>query len=136
MGAKKGSPAEIYPIFIVKRSKDLMIRGSDFYAVWDEDKGQWSTDQDDVTRMIDREMEEFKKKQGDALGSSKIMYMWNSDTGSIDKWLKYVKKQLPDNYHQLDTKLIFQNSPVKREDYSSKRLPFVRDATSINFLPS
>ena len=24
---------EIYPKFIIKRSKDLMIRGSDFYAI-------------------------------------------------------------------------------------------------------
>ena len=31
---KKSGPAEIYPVFIVKKSKDLMIRGGDFYAVW------------------------------------------------------------------------------------------------------
>ena len=124
MGAKKGSPAEIYPIFIVKRTKDLMIRGSDFYAVWDEDKGVWSTDQDDVTKMVDDAMEAYKQKLGDSIGNAKIQYMWNSDSGSIDKWIKYVKKQLPDNYHQLDTKLIFQNDPIRKEDYASKRLPY------------
>lgn len=124
MGAKKGSPAEIYPIFIVKKTKDLMIRGSDFYAVWDEDKGSWSTEQDDVTKMVDDAMEAYKAKLGDSIGDARIQYMWNSDSGSIDKWIKYVKKQLPDNYHQLDTKLVFQNDPVKKEDYSSKRLPY------------
>ena len=115
---------EIYPIFVVKRTKDLMIRGSDFYAVWDENKGCWSTDQDDVTRMVDEAMEAYQKKMVDTIGNAKIKYMWNSDSGTIDKWIKYVKKQLPDNYHQLDTKLIFQNDPVKKEDYSSKRLPY------------
>ena len=34
---KRGT-IEIYPKFIIKKSKDLMIRGSDFYAVWMEDE--------------------------------------------------------------------------------------------------
>lgn len=25
---------EVYPNFIITKSKDLMIRGSDFYAIW------------------------------------------------------------------------------------------------------
>ena len=28
---------EVYPKFIIKKIKDLMIRGGDFYAVWDEE---------------------------------------------------------------------------------------------------
>ena len=35
---------EIYPRFIVKKSNDLMIRGGDFYAIWIEERGLWSTD--------------------------------------------------------------------------------------------
>lgn len=41
---------EIYPKFIIKKSKDLMIRGSDFYAVWLEKRGLWSTDEQDHLR--------------------------------------------------------------------------------------
>ena len=51
MGSRKGEPPEIYPKFIAKQSKDLMIRGGDFYAVWDEAKGCWSTCQDDVVTV-------------------------------------------------------------------------------------
>jgi hypothetical protein len=40
---KKDGPVEIYPEFLVKSSKDLMIRGGDFYAFWDEDRGVWAT---------------------------------------------------------------------------------------------
>ena len=37
--SKRGT-IEIYPKFIINnRSKDLMIRGGDFYAVWLEDRG-------------------------------------------------------------------------------------------------
>lgn len=124
---KKDAPPEIYPIFIAKKSKDLMIRGKDFYAVWDERCGQWSTNQDDVVDMIDSAMDQYRRDNMEAfpaLEHARMMYMWNADTGSIDKWHKYVQKQLADNYHPLDEKLVFMNTPSCREDYSSKRLNY------------
>ena len=33
----------VFPIFLVGESKDLMIRGGDFYAIWIEEKQLWST---------------------------------------------------------------------------------------------
>ena len=54
---KRGT-IEIYPKFIIKKSKDLMIRGSDFYAVWMEERGLWSTDEQDALQMIDRALKE------------------------------------------------------------------------------
>ena len=39
---------EIYPKFIIKKSTDLMIRGGDFYAIWIEERGLWSTDEQDA----------------------------------------------------------------------------------------
>ena len=44
---------EIYPKFIIKKSSDLMIRGGDFYAIWLEDRGLWSTDEQDALQLID-----------------------------------------------------------------------------------
>ena len=38
---------EIYPKFIIKESSDLMIRGGDFYAIWVEERGLWSTKEQD-----------------------------------------------------------------------------------------
>ena len=43
---------EIYPKFIIKKSKDLMIRGSDFYAVWMEERNLWSTDEFQQNRHL------------------------------------------------------------------------------------
>lgn len=119
----KNSPVEIYPEFITTSSRDLMIRGKDFYAIWDEEKGQWSTSMDDVIRLIDHEMEVYKKNSVD-LENAKILYMKYSSFGSIDQWWKYVKKQASDNYHPLDEKLVFLNTPARREDYSSKHLNY------------
>ena len=42
---------EIYPKFIIKKSSDLMIRGGDFYAIWIEERGLWSTDRNHWLKM-------------------------------------------------------------------------------------
>ena len=127
---KKTGPAEIYPVFVVRGSKDLMIRGGDFYAIWDETKGLWSKSQDDAIDLIDHELEQYKK-DNPALADAKVLYLWNGDTGMIDKWHKYCQKQMRDNFHNLDEKLIFANSPVNREDYASMRLPYALEEGSI-----
>ena len=120
---KKDGVYVIRPTFITRTSKDLMIRGSDFYAIWDEEKGRWSTDQDDVVDMIDDALSSYLKEHPEYKGA-KVEYMWDSDSGSIDRWHKYVQKQMADSYHQLDEVLVFQNTSAKREDYSSKSLPY------------
>lgn len=52
--AAKGGAIEIRPDWKVLRSYDLMVRGRDFYAVWDEERGLWSTDEYDVQRLVDK----------------------------------------------------------------------------------
>lgn len=57
---------EIYPKFIIKKSTDLMIRGGDFYAIWIEERGLWSTDEQDALQLIDRELDRYvyRKNRG------------------------------------------------------------------------
>lgn len=115
----------IYPIFIVKRSSDLMIRGRDFYAIYDEETKLWSTSEDTVTRIIDAELDRYVQEHGKKLYPNvQIKYMWDSSSGSIDSWHKYVQKQMRDNYVQLDSKIIFKSTVVKKTDYATKRLPY------------
>ena len=53
---------EVYPKFrLYPKSKDLMIRGGDFYAVYLDDLGLWSTNEQDCLSRIDRELEEYAK---------------------------------------------------------------------------
>ena len=63
------SGVEIYPKFIIKKSSDLMIRGGDFYAVWIEERGLWSTDEQDLFQMIDRELDIYAEKNKEKLRS-------------------------------------------------------------------
>ena len=53
---------EIYPKFIIKKSNDLMIRGGDFYAIWIDERGIWSTDEQDAVDLIDRELDQYAEE--------------------------------------------------------------------------
>ena len=121
----KNDGVEVFPKFKICRPKDLMIRGGDFYAIWDEDRNVWSTDEQDAIRLIDRELDEYAAAHKDTLGDHpRILHMWDADTGTIDRWHKYCQKQMRDQFHSLDENLIFSNSEVKKEDYASKRLDY------------
>lgn len=121
----KTNTVEVSPKFIMKKSKDLMVRGRDFYAIWDEDRKMWSTDEDDVTRLVDNELRKFVDENKERLeGSPIIKFMWDSDSGSIDKFHKYCQKQMRDHYEMLDEELIFSNTELGRENFASKRLNY------------
>lgn len=121
---KKGA-VEVYPTFVIKRTKDLMIRGGDFYAIWVEERGLWSTDESDAIQLIDNELDAYAKENREELGDDvAVKHMWNSETGSIDKWHKYCQKQMRDSFHMLDEKLIFANTETKKNDYASKKLSY------------
>lgn len=131
--SKKPGIIEIYPKFIYKKSADLMIRGGDFYAIWDEDRGLWSTDEDDVVRLIDAELkrfsEDYKKTTHEHV---KVLYLWDVETGMIDAWHKYCQKQVRDNYSILDEKLIFSNDETNKKDFASRRLNYPLEQGSIS----
>ena len=122
---KKAGYTEIYPKFLIKHVEDLMIRGGDFYAVWVEDRGLWSTDEQDVVQLVDRELTKYAEEYKSEIdGSVRICYMRDAETGVIDSWHKYCQKQLRDSYHMLDEKLLFANDGTNKKDYSSKRLSY------------
>ena len=116
---------EIYPKFIIKKSSDLMIRGGDFYAIWLEDRGLWSTDEQDALQLIDRELDRYAEENRSNFDANiKVLHMWDSESGMIDSWHKYCQKQMRDSFHMLDEKLIFSNTPTNKKDYASKRLKY------------
>ena len=126
---KKPGFTEIYPKFLIQKSEDLMIRGGDFYAVWVEDRGLWSTDENDVVQLVDRELTKYAEENRDSIeGNIKISYMWDAESGMIDAWHKYCQRQLRDSYHMLDEKLLFANDGTNKKDYASKRLSYPLEA--------
>lgn len=121
---KKRNGYEIFPDFKVKRSKDLMVRGKSFYAIWDEEVGLWSTDELDVARLVDRELMEMKEQLQKDTGE--YVSVKKMDSYSSKSWTEFKNylNRMPDNSVQLDNKLTFLNTKVARKDYVSRRLPY------------
>lgn len=121
---KRGT-IEIYPTFIIKKSSDLMIRGRDFYAIWVEERGLWSTDEGDAIQLIDNELTKFAEENRDKFeGKVRVLYMWDAGSGIIDAWHRYCQKQLRDSFHPLDRKLLFSNHKTTKKDYASRTLNY------------
>lgn len=124
---RKKEHVEIYPKFMAKNSTDLMIRGGDFYAIWNEDEKLWSTKEEVALYLIDREIdavtEKYKAEHPEERGVVSL-HLWDVENGMIDRWHKYVQKQCRDKYKPLDEKLIFSNMETSKKDYASKKLPY------------
>lgn len=120
----KPSVLEIYPEFKIIKSKDLMVQGKNFYAVWDEEAGLWTQDEYAVKHMVDRDLYEYRKNRGDIPGVTMVVKtLEDESTGMWHRFQKYIA-DLPNNFHQLDSKLTFANTEVEKKDYISKRLPY------------
>ena len=119
---KKNNVVEIYPKFIIKKSEDMMIRGSDFYAIWVEDKGRWSEEEQEALRLIDKELDEYAEAhKADFAGKNvKVLHMWDAESGMIDIFHKYCQRQLRDNFVMLDEKIIFSNTAAKKATMRAK----------------
>lgn len=97
-----------------------MTRGKSFYAIWDEERGLWSTDIYDVQRLVDADLDRWNLEHG---GEYKVDYLCSDNTKIWDNFQKFIRNS-GDNYHDLDEHLVFANSPVKKKDYASRRLNY------------
>ena len=120
-GPRKGE-YDILPDFQVSRFTDLMIKGKQFYAIWDEDKGLWSTDEYDVQRLVDKELREYADSLNVSVPYS-VKYLRSSNSGSWRSFRNFIGL-LSDNSHELNSSLTFLNTEVKKDDYVSRRLPY------------
>ena len=126
---KKALRSEVYPAFIVDTTEDLMIRGKDFYAIWDDRKKLWSTKENRALRIIDKELDDYSEENHDKFvyNDVSVKHVRDSESGYIDLWHKYCQKQMRDNWHPLDKKIIFADQETCREDYATKKLSYSLD---------
>ena len=122
---EKDGTHSIFPEWVVNRKvTNLLVYQNAFQAIWDEEAGLWSTDEYDVQRLVDADLfrfdKEYREKTG-ALTHVKSLANWDSKAWST---FKRFLQSLPENRMDLDAKLVFQNTVVKKDDYVTKRLPY------------
>ncbi len=133
-GQKKKEVNVIYPDFMIN-GKDIMRKGGNFYAILDPDTGMWSTNQNDVYRIIDEELysyaESHFKEDGfgirrDNNGNEVIIKTINDSSTRVlidfNKWFNNLEPN--HNYKPLDSDLTFLSDEVTPDMYRSKRLPY------------
>ena len=113
----------VWPDFKYARSKDLVVKGGDFYAYWDGDN--WVTDVDQLIQEIDsasweryRELKEVSPELRIA-----VKQMDFASSGIMAKFQQYctLKKQ---SDVQFNTKIFFSDHVPKRSDYSTYQLSY------------
>ena len=107
-------------------SNDLMIRAGDFYAIWLEDKGVWSTKEIDAINAIDRELYRYRDEHYPGASEELVVVedLDDSSTGQIEKWHSFCQRSLRDRYEDLDACLVFAGEENTKEKYSTKHLPY------------
>ena len=118
----KNGTLEVYPAFRIMASKDLLVRGGKFYAIWNEEAGKWSTDILDVARIIDKEI---YKKRDEIKVENPVSVKTLGDFESL-KWTEFINylNKMPDSTVSLNQKMIFADTVTTKEDYSSFRLNY------------
>lgn len=121
--AKKKGIYHLYPDFQVGRTTDLMVRAKSFYAIWDQEKGLWSTDEYDVARLVDEDLLRYAKAAEAEGKYYDVMRMQNYSSNVWPTFRRFMQN-ISDNSHPLDENLTFANQEVNKNDYVSKRLPY------------
>ncbi len=134
MGRNKEDFCVIGPVFNIA-GKDIMRKGGQFYAVLDPETGMWSTNQQDLYRIIDDEIYRYVDKhcKEDGFGVTRdtngheviLKLVDDSKSRMLIEFNKWFNNLPPNhNYIPLDSDLTFLSDKVDATMYRSKRLPY------------
>lgn len=118
------------PKFVIKSTiKDLMIRGRDFYAIYNEESGLWEMTESRAIELIDAQVRDYATKDaGDTVYDEEhgplVKLIEDTDNRLISQWHTYCQKDMRDNWIPLDQKIIFSNQEPTRSDHVSKVLDY------------
>lgn len=124
VGGERQTVVEIFPSFSVRPSQDLMVRGKEFFAIWDPDIGFWSTDEYRARELIDRELWAYR----DDLDLPEdipvtVHSLQNFSSQAWSGWRRYLSS-LPDNFQDLDGELTWASDKRERSKFATRALPY------------
>lgn len=113
----------IQPDFILYGVKDIVCKGGVMEAFWYD--GNWQSERDLLFGIIDRMLfekrDELKQRYPDSIFSVRSMRSLNSN--SVKKFEEYEKLKTQDSTI-FNTKILFSDDEIKREDYSTTQLSY------------
>ena len=118
------------PTFIVKSSaKDIMTRGGEFYAFYDETTGLWSRSKTNLFEKIDEMVRNYAKEEmGELYLADKehgaVIVEMSDSANELSTQFKRFCDSMGDHWNGLDQKMVFSNTEIKRTDYATKTLDY------------
>ncbi len=114
----KSGVIEVYPSFKIK-ARDIVTKGGEFYAVYDENTGLWSRDEEMVVNLVDNDIYAYITENQRVNGA----FLNDSESGSWVAYRKYIGSK-PNSPVQFDSKLLFADHELVREDYATRKLSY------------
>ena len=113
--------------FIIRyKYKDLMIKGGNFMAFFDESTGFWCKDMQRLTEVIDSMIDKYISEHN--IIDAKPLYLSNYTSTKWEELRRYFRSQ-EDYYEYLDRNILFNNSEVTSKSYATFKLPYnIEDA--------
>lgn len=117
----KGKTIVCSEFIIRSKYKDLMIKGGNFMAFFDESTGFWCTDMQRLVEVIDSMIDEYITEHN--IVDAKPLYLSNYTSTKWEELRRYFRSQ-EDYYEHLDRNILFNNSEVTRKSYATFKLPY------------
>lgn len=122
---------EAVPRFENVNSRDIMIRDGSFVAVWNPKTELWSKNEFDVIDIIDDDVRNY-------VDTSNIQNLvpkfCRRDSDGVWKKYRLWSKNMVDTDHPMDRTPVFLDTPIRREDHVSYRLPYsLEDGVPVNW---
>lgn len=117
----KDGTKEFYPSLQALESTDLVIRGGQFVAIWDEDTGLYSRRLSHVADIIDRS---FMRMMGDRLRAGDTVKKVRVYDNQIYSRLMGLMRSIGDMGPELDQRIVFANEEPTKGMAASFKMPY------------
>lgn len=113
----------VRPNFKYSRVKDIVCKGGSMYAYWYG--GQWNTDMESLIDIMDKEVNEKVEETKKAYPGTVVVghYISSHNSKLMEEFIKFCK-QMAQSSTQFNTKILFSEDEIRREDYSTWRLRY------------
>lgn len=122
---------EAKPGFLNLNSRDIMLRDGEFVAVWNPKTGLWSKDEFDVVDLIDSDVRKYVENSP---YESIVPRFCVSEKDGVWRRYRQWSKNMVNTVHPLDRMPVFLDTPIRKEDHVSYRLPYsLEDDIPVNW---
>lgn len=127
------------PTFVVNsKTKDLMVRGNKFRAIYNWKTNLWETNINVAMELIDEQVYEYVRKiVGDPIMDNPdyapvVLQITRTANGLSKKFRNFCEVDMDEIFSPLNQNVKFSNSEIKKEDYVSYKMDYPLQPGSID----